>query len=284
MKYILTVFIMCITVFADTTEVIIGTPYIGNYIPFWGQSYDACRFQVLFLQSEINTEGRIIKFAFQPSTSATGVYNNFRLYFCHTNVSQLSSTFDDNYSGNTPELLIDSASFTVSGIANQWLEWPLSFNYDNTSNLLVEIRWLTDNNVGVPMWRTNESIPRRVYNMLDDNATTGTTQNTSNYVKLTIERPGGVKEDEGIKKDQKVVVMTPNIVRPGGKVKFILPESQEPLIINVYNLSGKLVRTFSSENSRICFWDLKDDKGSFIPAGVYFVRHDFGTGKIIIIY
>ena len=84
----------------ETTEVIIGVPAVGNYIPFWGSSYDAMRFHVLFLQSEINTLGDIVTFSWNPSTSATGTYDNVRVYMCHTSATQLVSTFDNNYTGN----------------------------------------------------------------------------------------------------------------------------------------------------------------------------------------
>ncbi|HID31800.1 MAG TPA: hypothetical protein EYP24_00275 [bacterium (Candidatus Stahlbacteria)] len=107
----------------DTIEIIIGTPVAGNVIPFWGYEYDACRFQVLFLQTEINTQGNIIQFSFMPTTNAVGTYNNVRVYFCHTSVSQLSTTYDDNYSGNTPVKVIDEPTMQVGGTANQWMDW-----------------------------------------------------------------------------------------------------------------------------------------------------------------
>ncbi len=280
-KALFMIVIMFISMHADTTEVVIGTPYIGNFIPFWGQSYDACRFQVLFLQTEINTPGKIIEFALQPSDNSVGVYNNFRFYLCHTTVSQLSTVFDDNYAGNTPQLQIDSPSFTVGGSANNWLEWPVNFEYNNTANLLVEIRWNGDNGVGVPMWRTNESIPRRVYNMTSDNASTGTTQYTSNYVKLTIDRGTGIEEIViGNEKIKNELIVTPNLVHRGDRV---LIDSKMPGPLKIFDAAGKLVQLLNNSATNKLFWDLHDRRGQQVSAGVYFIKSNLKSVRVVVI-
>jgi len=278
-KLLIFLFFLAVLSRADTIEVVIGTPYIGNYIPFWGQSYDACRFQVLFLQSEINTQGKIIKFAFQPSDNYIGVYNNFRFYFCPTSVSQLNATFDDNYAGNTPQIQIDTTSLQVGGPANQWLEWPVDFDYDNNSNLLVEIRWNGDNGVGVPMWRTNETIPRRVYNMTSDNATTGTTQNTGNYVKLTIDRGTGIKETI-TKPVVENLAIIPNLVHKGNNVLIKMPE---PGQVKIYDITGKIINSISNYNANTVNWNLRDRTGRTVGSGVYFIKTGNKSARITVI-
>ncbi len=278
-KFLIFLFFSVILSRADTIEVVIGTPYIGNYIPFWGQSYDACRFQVLFLQNEINTTGKIIKFAFQPSDNYIGTYNNFRFYFCPTSVYQLSATFDDNYAGNTPQIQIDTSSFLVGGPANQWLEWPVDFDYDNNSNLLVEIRWNGDNGVGVPMWRTNETIPRRVYNMTSDSATTGTTQNTGNYVKLTIDRGTGIKENITKPKLENLTVM-PNLVHKSNNVIIRMSETGQ---VKIYDITGKIINSISSYNTNTINWNLRDRNGRLVGSGIYFIKAGNQSARITVI-
>lgn len=181
----------------DTVEVIIGTQVTGNYIPFWGDTYNACRFQTLYLQSEINQAGRIVTFSFMPSGSNTGTYDNMRVYLCHTNVTQLSTTFDLNYGGNTPVLVIDEPSMLIGNAGNVWMDWDVSFDYNNADNLLIEIRWNGDNGVGVPIWRTGEAVPRRLY-AWDDNATTGTAGNQCYYTKLAISTGPPPEHDAGV--------------------------------------------------------------------------------------
>jgi hypothetical protein len=113
-----------------------------------------------------------------------------RFYMCHTSATQLDATFDNNYTGNTPVEVINEPSMMVGGPADQWWNWDVYFPYNNTDNLLVEVRWNGDAGLGIPMYRTAESVPRRVY-ANDDNATMGTTSLTGNYIRLYLTPPGG---------------------------------------------------------------------------------------------
>ncbi len=287
MKALVLVLIAAAIMFADTTVVTYGTRAASNYIPFWGNSYDACRLQTLWLQSEINTVGRIISFGFEMgATAATGTFNNFKFYLCHTSVSQLGTVFADNYGGNTPVLLIDSASFTVTGAANTWIEWPVGFNYNNTSNLLAEVTWRTDNGVGVTIWRTTESVPRRVYNMTDDQATSGTTGNQGYRLQLRIDRGVGVKEERPQMVAQPVARLTvaPNPVRLGTKTTLAVSNLNQAInTVSVYDMSGKLVRTLAVRNGQ-AVWTLRDSRNELVSSGVYFVRAGDLKGRITVIH
>ncbi|MBN2621377.1 T9SS type A sorting domain-containing protein [candidate division WOR-3 bacterium] len=181
----------------DTVEVIIGTQVTGNYIPFWGSSYNACRFQALYLQSEINQAGQIVTFSFMPASATIGTFNNMRVYLCHTSATQLGTTFDLNYGGNTPVLVIDEPSMVIGNAGNLWMDWDVSFDYNNVDNLLIEIRWNGDNGNGVTIWRTGEAVPRRLY-AWDDNATTGTTGTQCYYTKLAISTGPPPDHDAGV--------------------------------------------------------------------------------------
>ena len=181
----------------ETIEVIIGVQATGNYIPFWGSSYDACRFMTLYLQSEINVAGEIVTLSFMPSTGNTGTFDSVRVNLCHTDVTQLNTTFDVNYGGNTPVEVMNEPSLLVGNAGNVWMDWDVSFDYNNTDNLLVEILWDGDGGVGVPIWRTTESVPRRLY-AWNDQATTGTVGNQCYYVKLAISTGPPPDHDAGV--------------------------------------------------------------------------------------
>lgn len=260
----------------DTIEVIIGSPVIGNVIPFWGASYNASRFQVLFLQSEINIAGDIISFAFMPTTSTIGTYNDVRMYCCHTNVPQLSSVFDDNYAGNTPVEVMNEPVLAVGGTANEWMPWDINFSYNNVDNLLVEIRWNGDNNINVPFWRTGEAIPRRLY-AWDDNATTGSLQNTSNYVRLIIVTTG-IEEETSVRDHR--ILLGQNIPNPFSKltkINFDIGHSTKDAELKIYDVTGRVVKSFDFSSSyaprpTYISWDGKDEKGSYVENGVYFYR------------
>ncbi len=179
-----------------TTQVIIGVQAAGNYIPFWGNNYNACRFMTLYLQSEIDVLGKIVTLSFMPWSSATGTYDNVRVKLCHTSATELSTTFDNNYTGNTPVEVMNVGSLLVGNAGNVWMDWDIDFDYNNTDNLLVEILWNGDAGVAVPIWRTTETVPRRLY-AWDDNATTGTVGNQCYYVKLAISTGPPPEHDVG---------------------------------------------------------------------------------------
>jgi hypothetical protein len=169
----------------------------GNTIPFWGSGFTAHRFQTIFLQGDINRAGRIIKFAFQPQTSQNATYNNLRFYFCNTNrTNNIDSTFDNNYDGNLPQLMFDSASCVFNAVADQWLEFPVNFAYNDTNNLLLEIRWRGGSNQNTYMWTYygGGSDYYRVFKLGSDSAATGSKDYVRYYVRLTIEGVNGAEE------------------------------------------------------------------------------------------
>jgi len=137
---------------AGETEVTkeITTGSLGALIPFLGSSYDAIRFQTLFLKSEINQAGKINKISFQKYNSAAGTFNNLRIYLCHSSLSSLGTTFDSNCK-DTLVQVSGPTSVTLSGSASTWLEFDVAnnFNYNNIDNLIVEIRWNSDSGTDV---------------------------------------------------------------------------------------------------------------------------------------
>jgi hypothetical protein len=261
----------------DTVEVIIGTPAMGNVIPFWGASHDACRFQVLFYQSEINTSGTIIKLALLPSSQGfvTGTYYNVHIYFCYTHSTQLVSTFDLNYTGNTPVEVLTADTMTVGGAQNVWMDWEVNFAYNNTDNLLVEITWEGDDGTSVAFWRTSEAVPRRLY-AWDDQATSGTLQNTGNHARLTIDTGTGVEEVDMPGSIGNVFVRAaPNPCVHSTDISYQL-SSTALVRLDVYDIAGKkvnrLVDSWQAAGSYSKQWDGVDAFGRAFENGVYFVR------------
>ncbi|MCD6382857.1 MAG: hypothetical protein J7L88_00140, partial [Thermoplasmata archaeon] len=125
----------------------------GPYEPFSGSYYNAMRFQTVFPRSAINRAGYIDKIYFNvvsfPST--TPRYNNFKVYLANTTKSSLSSTFSSNYHGNL--VLVYSVSSFRPTNQNGWIPIDIDdiFYFNNTENLLVEIRWSGDNGQNIRM-------------------------------------------------------------------------------------------------------------------------------------
>ncbi len=58
-------------------------------------------------------------------------------------------------------------------------------------------------------------------------------------------------------------------------VSFGIEHSAEPIGLNIYDASGRLVRSFYQES--VVKWDGTDDVGKRLPAGVYFMRAESGS-------
>jgi hypothetical protein len=173
--------------------VTIGTCVTGNCIPWMGQGAAAMRFQCLWFQRDINYGGYVngVEFAYQ-SGRPPAVFNNVRVWFCHTTKTELEATFDNNYAGKTPTQVMDKLTLTLSGTG--WYDIgidPNKFNYDNRDNLLMEIRWYGDSGNSVYCWRS-EGTAARVY-AKSHTATTGTVENNSQYIRLHINTMAGVE-------------------------------------------------------------------------------------------
>jgi hypothetical protein len=273
---------------ADTTDVVIGTQTNGNTIPFWG-SYGAVRFQTIFLQSEINLAGEIIKFAVMPQAISNPTYDNLRLYFCHTTRSNdLSTVFDDNYNGSTPELVFDSASCTFTVNANEWLEFPVSFDYDNVNNLLLEIRWRGGSGQSTYIWRwgTSGTGTFRVFFLGSDSSATGSADFVHYYVKITIVTATGVEEVVlGDRPAEPALTVRPNPVRVSREVRLAMKDiSEDPVQeLQIYDMSGRLMRCLAVGPALIASWNLKDKQGVYVPAGVYFIRAGLRTARVTVV-
>jgi hypothetical protein len=271
----------------DTVEVIIGTPAMGNVIPFWGASHDACRFQVLFYQSEINTSGTIIKLALLPSSQGfvTGTYYNVHVYFCYTHSTELVSTFDLNYTGNTPVEVLTEDTMTVGGAQNAWMDWEVNFAYNNTDNLLVEITWEGDDGTNVAFWRTSEAVPRRLY-AWDNQATSGTLQNTGNHARLTIDTGTGIEEGDMQGSIGRIFLRAaPNPFVSATDISYQL-SSTALVRLDVYDIAGKKVKRLVESRQVAGLysmqWDGIDAFGRAVGNGVYFVRLELGEETIVL--
>jgi hypothetical protein len=103
------------------------------------------RQQHLYLGSEIGRSGTIAQIAlFKTCFSNTATFPNVSVKLCTTSVSSLTSTFSDNYGGNTPVWVYHNDALVRGGAANMWdtVDLTTPFEYNNSSNLLVEIVWV----------------------------------------------------------------------------------------------------------------------------------------------
>jgi hypothetical protein len=181
------------TVWGDEVR-IVGARSSSNVSPWWGTSFNAMRFMALWTKADLGfvRGGYIQKIEWERSSTASGRFDNVRIYFCHSSRTALSTTFNSNYLG-TPVQVLNASSLTVTGTTGQWWNTgitPNEFNYNNTNNLLMEIRWRGDSGVACACYRANGTQKRMWAN--SDTATTGTVYNQMQRLRITIANATGV--------------------------------------------------------------------------------------------
>ncbi len=171
--------------------VVIGTHAAGNAIPWWGGAYNSCRFQCLWFQSDINYAGYIDEIEFEKSSSASGTFNNVRVWLCHTTKTQLEANFDNNYTGKTPVQVLNTASLNLTGSGYFDIGiTPNTFNYNNSDNLLMEVRWDGDSGSTCSCYRSSQPYSR--VGAWNHNASSGTVWNNGQCIRLHIGTMTGV--------------------------------------------------------------------------------------------
>jgi hypothetical protein len=177
----------------DSGKVItIGSHSAGNVIPWRGATCSSMRFQCLWLKSAINTAGYVNVIEFEKTNAAIGQFSNVRVWLCHSTKTGLETTFNNNYTGKTPVQVRTGGNLNLygSGYSDIGIT-PNKFNYNNSDNLLMEVRWSGDNGVDVSCWLYAPTYAGRIWSP-DDEATTGITQTNTQCIRLHINTMSGV--------------------------------------------------------------------------------------------
>jgi len=136
------------------------------------------RYQVIALSSEMSGAMTISQIGWQrggSSGSASGSYNNFKLYVGLASESELSNRFKDNYIPGTRTLVYQRSSQVMSAGPDEWMVITLDtpFWYNGGDNVIVELEWAGGANMFYTyMWETGAS--RGLMNKADVTAPTGT--------------------------------------------------------------------------------------------------------------
>jgi hypothetical protein len=110
---------------------------------------------------------------------------------CHTSRATLTDNFVNNYDGHAPTLVATADPFTVNAKLDQWFGFDLSpqFNYDNSKNLIVEIRWQNEATGGkVNTWAYDTGVGRMLKTR-EYNGPTGMLVSTVNRFRVTYDNP-----------------------------------------------------------------------------------------------
>ncbi|MFW5898739.1 MAG: DNRLRE domain-containing protein, partial [Candidatus Saliniplasma sp.] len=134
-------------VYRFTTEVLhdsvidAGTQRISH--PFWA-SEDYAKMQLLYTAEEMHEKsGHIDKLSLYRDNHTTGsaTFPDFTISLAHSDIDDLTDTFEDNYHGEKIEVY-DVPDFTFEE-GSGWVDIDVDnlFEYNGEDNLLVEIKW-----------------------------------------------------------------------------------------------------------------------------------------------
>lgn len=245
------------TTISNLAQVLIGTAttYTANCPINRYRSYSTC--EMIYLQSEINTMGRIANIAYYKDRGTNIMpFENVRIYMKHTTDTTLT---DGTYSliGYTEVFNGTYPNNADSG----WMEVPLStpFEYNNEDNIqiLVLKGYQQYLNNGYPYWRYSTTSPR--YRCRENHGdgsqpTNLYTTTTRPNIMLTMSVQPLVTNDIGV-----VSIISPTnyhqpytMMTPKAKIKNygLLPQVNFPVICSITNTSGILryIDTFNVPN------------------------------------
>jgi hypothetical protein len=226
------------------------------------------------------------------STKTSGI--RYSAFFISGNTSDGTNTMyqspiDSGYSVNN---LFPSMVSGVNGAANAngiQLSWTRSSNpVDNDVTQYLVFRSTTSG------FTPNPSAPYAAVSSagyLDGTVTTGTTYyyrigavdkagNIGPYSDQFTLKVTSVQEMSGVPTEFALDQNYPNPFNPSTQIKFALP-SQAQVVLNIYSVSGELVRTLVNNTMAAGFynvaWNGLNDKGQQVSAGVYLYRVQAGT-------
>ena len=136
------------------------------------------------------------KIEWQANAAVTDArFFDLELKLCHTPLDELTDRYQDNYGGNTPELVAEADPLSVTAGVDEWFAVPgmTPYYYDGEQNLLVEIRWRTDNEKEVDCWSWASDRVRYLANYGYD-AESGLASVKANRLRLTLEEGPSVEE------------------------------------------------------------------------------------------
>lgn len=203
-----------------------------------------------------------------------GVFYNAQILCCPTTVTELDSAFEDNYAGNTPAAAMSANPLTLNWTNDTWhgLAFNYPYDYDGTTNLIIEYRWSGDDGNSV-YDRGFYTTGNRACNANSATAPMGVPRNYMPrcrifYSTVGLAEPGNRRSSFELRRP---LTVSPNPTRGRVTVHLASPSTPTPCpsTLSVSDASGRLVltRPLDLSLSRPLSLDL-----SSLPPGLYFLR------------
>jgi len=207
-----------------------------------------------------------------------GTFHNARIFACHTSVSELESTFVNNYAGNTPVAALALDSLVLRWQNDQWqsLVFNYPFAYNGSDNLILEYRWQGDDG--------NSAYDRGFYTTgnraCDARSSTipkGTPRNYMPRMRLFYAVTGiGVGSVE-LPRVQSGIQAFPNPFRDRVTISIASAAGRQSREISICDALGRQVwqqRLTARSRTLAVEWDGRATNGTRLPPGVYLATTD----------
>jgi hypothetical protein len=254
----------------------IGTGTTSTQWPFY-TLYDDSRTDMLYLASEISTgggaAGSIIQIGFNVVSADPMTMNGFKIYLQRTNDSTIS-TFT-----STGWIICYDEAYTVQGTGWQFITLQKPFEYDGTSNLLIEICFNNNTYTSSSSVNSTAATGRVVHNHQDLTTTDGCTAITTPGTSYTALPNICMIMNTAVNANTPVTVIPqvyslsqnfPNPFNPVTQISYCI--SKAGLVtLKVFDVLGREVSTLVNEEKQPGTY-IVDFNGESFASGVYFYR------------
>jgi len=198
-----------------------------------------------------------------------GIFYNAYIYACHTTVTELDSTFDENYGGKTPVVAMSLDTLVLQWQNEHWhgLGFNYPFAYNGYENLILEFRWQGDDNNSVydRGWYTSGN---RAVSASSSTAVQGVPRNYMPRFRIFYSVTGIGEGSRELPQPKMIARAFPN---PFNSKVFIRvePSAKTPLSACIFSSTGRQVRVLVQPELS---WDGNDQFGLPVCSGIYFCR------------
>ena len=258
-------------------NITIGTGSSSCSYPYYTY-YEDSRTDMIYTASEIiaagGGPGYIVRIGFDVISAATQTMNGFMVKMQHTSSTSLSGFVTSGWT------TVYSGTYAVPGANWQDIQLTTPFQWNGTSNLLVEICF--DNND----WTSNSTVKgtsasgktwhRHVDNQAGCSLTGGSGYTTRPNIRLALDIMSGVtNQNNGIPNTYSLSQNYPNPFNPTTKIQYAIPK-QGFVSLKIYDLLGREVANLVNGEVNAGYY-LIDFNGSHLASGVYFYRLKAGA-------
>lgn len=240
----------------------------GAYSWPMNRYYNYSTWQGIYLQSEINTAGNIVRMRLHNQATGGVTIRNVSIYMRETTATTLSPG-EIRIPPPSPWVLVWSGNWPNTQTGWQEITFQTPFPYSNhpNSNLIILIVKGYEPKVGVgnvPFWYYHACESARARYYADDNSQPTNLQYSTGLrpnIMLGFEQVGIKDQKNNLKKISLTITQTKNYL----KISYRLPTNNKATI-KIYNIIGKPVYTANSDKN----YFIIDKKR--IPSGIYIIK------------